>query len=158
MAKENEKLVFRWHFLIIYLLIAAIISYALVNYKTDRDAPPTISTTDTHDEVKVTEEADSEFDVDDDSETEYVEPGTIQEYVSEEDETVESTITSTTASTTVKPTASKPTTNKPTATQPTTSKPITTITTTRPIPSEPDIPEPTSSEPIPSGAPDVVAY
>lgn len=86
MAQENDRIVFRWHFLIIYLLIAAVISYALVDFKTDRGGQSEPTASETHGKVIVTTESDSGFDVDDDSESEFTPPGTIQEFESLDEE------------------------------------------------------------------------
>ncbi len=128
MAQENGKIVFRWHFLIIYLLIAAVISYELVDYKMDRDAPTTTAEPTAHDEIKVTKESDSGFDVDDDSQIEYVEPGTIQEYTSEKETTTDESTTEKESETKKKETTKKETTTKKKTT--TTKKEDTTKATT----------------------------
>ncbi len=161
MAQENGKLVFRWHFLIIYLLIAGIISYQLVEFKIERDTPEAARTT-AYEKVKVTKESDYDIDVQDDSgdESDFVEPGTIMEDVPEETTSQEDTTVTTTApvtttssaiapskkpavSTTVKPTTTKkaePSTGEPTTAstfEPTTASNVPSTSETTETPTEP---------------------
>lgn len=126
MTQDNEsgKLVFRWHFLVIYLLIAAVISYQLVDYKLDRDAPSTTTPKTTHEPVKVTQSDDSDFDVDDGGAVDVFEPGTIGEQVTKEESTTEEGNTSKT--TDEESTKKKPNTTKKDSSKTTTEKSSTT--------------------------------
>ena len=133
MKMEDGKIVFRWQFLVIYILVAALISYTLIDYKIKKESPSEKVSMSTKNQVKVTSDEGfgtiDDIDVDDDSELEPME--TLSEAPSvDESSTIEpTTLVDESTATTSKPTnpikPSKPTEpTKPSST--TTTKPETT--------------------------------
>lgn len=110
-GKEIEKMpAFRWQYLIVYLLIAAFISYGLIDFKLRSEAPT--SSTEKRITINVTSD-DGSFEVDKQN-GDYVEqieePGTIGEIVPSsdpEESTSATSVTDSTANTTKKPSTTR---------------------------------------------------
>ena len=126
--KEKSGIGFRWQYLVIYLLIASVISYVLVDFKVQRDAP----STEPVGKVTVTEAGKKGSKWTTSVDGEYAVPGTIGEYGVPEE-------TDTTDESSVPEESTDVTTDTPITTRPvaTTKKPIITVRPTRPTTTEP---------------------
>ena len=151
---ENGTIKFRWQYLVVYILIASLISYLLIDFKIQREKPK-VNEKPSRQEVVVTKgDFDVGFDVDDEDVEE-----SLPEDLTSETETSETTTDETTAGeTTAKETTTK---KKDSGTNPTKkpeesdstsdtekhTRPTTNPTTTKPITTKPTTTKPTTTEP-----------